>query len=125
MMTRRPWKPKPQPLVTVRGSTIDPKLRALVRTRAGNACECCAENLRGPWECHHRKLRSRGGQDSAANLLALCGHCHRRIHGHPSWAEDNGFMVRSYEDPKDVPVSIRCETARYLTVDGLYRIEAA
>lgn len=117
-LTRRPWNSKP--LVTVHGSEIDPKLRALVKARAGSHCECCANSLGAVWECHHRKLRSRGGQDSAANLLALCRECHRRIHGHPRWATEHGFMVTVNDDPRDMPVSVYCERSRLLTIDGLY-----
>lgn len=117
--TAIPWaRPK---MAGKRGlSTIDRPLRELIRTRAGGCCECCGERLPWPFEAHHRKLRSRGGQDSACNLAALCGLCHRRIHGHPKWAAENGFMVASGDDPALAAMLVRCESWRLLTVDGLY-----
>lgn len=120
-LTRRPWKAKVKPLVTIHGSTIDPALRALVKARAGGRCECCAERLPAHYECHHRKLRSRGGQDSATNLVALCNECHRRIHGHVKWATGHGFIVSAYDDPMVVPVAIYGTDLRFLTVDGFYK----
>lgn len=123
-MTRRlqraPWQ-APKPAVTVKGSTIDPKLRELVRLRANGCCELCGERLPAHWECHHRKLRSRGGQDSAANLLALDFGCHRRVHGHPKWSESQGFMVASTEDPATEPFALHGRAWRLLTTAGTYR----
>lgn len=115
-----PWK-RPKPAVTVRGSTIDPKLRMLVRDRAGGCCECCGVRIGArSYQCHHRKLRSRGGQDSAANLAALCSQCHNRCHGHVAWATEQGFIVSAYDDPATVPMAVRCESWRLLTIDGGY-----
>lgn len=123
-ITRAPWQ-RPRPAVTLRGSAIDPALRAVVRARANGMCECCGCLLGGAFQCHHRKLRSRGGQDSAANLLALCGPCHRRVHGHPAWASEHGFMVSAFEDPAQVPVAVRCERWQLLVPDGTYAEAAA
>jgi hypothetical protein len=118
-LRRAPWQ-RPKPAVTVRGSTIDPALRALVRDRAGGMCECCGDRLSPIFQAHHRKLRSRGGQDSAANLAALCGLCHRRVHSHVTWATEQGFIVSAFEDPARVPMAVRCEDWRYLTPEGHY-----
>lgn len=117
---RQPWQ-RPKPALTLHGSTIDPKLRELVYKRAGGLCECCGERLNpADYQCHHRKLRSRGGQDSATNLVALHGKCHTRIHGHPHWSEEHGFMVGSREDPKTVAVALHCAAWRLLTATGTY-----
>lgn len=118
-ITRQPWQ-RPKPAVTLHGSLIDPKLRALVYSRAAGNCECCGGGLGGDWQAHHRKLRSRGGQDSAANLVAVHPLCHRRIHGHPKWAEEHGFMCPSYEDPATYAVAIHGLAWRLLTATGTY-----
>lgn len=85
---------------------MDKGLRHEIYLRAGGRCDCCAEPLPGDeWEAHHRQLRSRGGQDSHENLIALCSTCHHtRIHGHPEWATRHGFMVASWGNPATVPV---------------------
>ena len=51
-------------------------LRAL--RRDGFTCQLCGthRNL----ELHHLRRRSRGGDGSAANLLAVCHDCHAQIH---------------------------------------------
>ena len=116
---RAPWQ-RPRPVVTKRGSLIDPALRDLVRTRAGGLCECCGDRLSPIFQCHHRKLRSRGGQDSAANLVALCGLCHRRVHSHVAWATDQGFIVSANDDPASVAVAVHLSSWRLLTPDGKY-----
>jgi len=116
---RAPWQ-RPKPALSLRGSTIDPTLRLLVRDRAGGLCECCGDRLSPIFQCHHRKLRSRGGQDSAANLAALCGLCHRRIHSRVEWATEQGFIVSATDDPARVPMAVRCDSWRYLTADGGY-----
>lgn len=121
---RAPWQ-RPKPAVTRFGSTIDPELRALIRERAGGRCECCGDRLSPIFQAHHRKLRSRGGQDSAANLVALCGLCHKRVHSHVTWATEHGFMVASSDDPALVPVAVRCESWQLLGYDGTYKTTEA
>lgn len=118
-ITRAPWQ-RPAPALTLRGSTVDPALRRLVRARSGGTCECCGDPLSLIFQAHHRKLRSRGGQDSAANLLALCGLCHRRIHNRVAWASEHGFIVSAYDDPATVAVAIGCDSWSLLTPDGRY-----
>lgn len=118
-LRRAPWQ-RPKPAVTKFGSTIDPTLRELVRARAGGECELCGIRLQGRWEAHHRKLRSRGGQDSACNLAALCFLCHRRCHQHVAWSEEQGYIVSSYADPATVPMALRESRWVLLTVDGQY-----
>jgi hypothetical protein len=114
-----PWsKPrvhKPSPKV------IDPGLRQQVRAREGGLCALCRDLLAPVWECHHRKLRSRGGQDSVTNLVALCSTCHRRVHGHPAWSEEHGFMVPATQDPASVPVAVGLRSWQHLHPSGAYR----
>lgn len=111
-----PWERKPPRVPHAR--EIDPALRAEVRERAGGRCELCSEPLGRTWEAHHRKLRSRGGQDSACNLVALCHLCHRRCHSHVAWAEEHGFIVASYDDPATVPLALHLDRWVLVTLRG-------
>lgn len=81
--------------------------RELTRQRADDGmCEVCG--IRPATNMHHRKNRSQGGRDTAANLLAVCGTgttgCHGYITEHPAEAYDKGWSVRRAFDPADVPV---------------------
>lgn len=79
---------------------------ALVDERDDYSCVRCGKTIYGGSR-HHRKLR-RFGDHSTANLILLCGSgttgCHGWVHAHPAESYDNGWMVRSYQDPKSVPV---------------------
>lgn len=113
-----PWWNKPKAIT--RFGILDPNLRRQVFARAGGECECCGDRLRQVWEAHHRKFRSRGGQDSIVNLAALCLLCHRRIHNHDVWATEHGYSVPSTEDPASVPMALHGVLFRLLTADGGY-----
>lgn len=59
---------------------------------------------------HHRKLRSQCSSTevhTVSNLMLLCGSgttgCHGWVHAHPAEAYDLGFLVHSYDKPKDIP----------------------
>ncbi len=90
-------------------------------SRSGGLCELCGQRLNSHWQAHHRKLASRGGQDSVTNLLALHPLCHRRAHGHPAWAEKVGVIVPSTADPALVRLALHGETWVRLAVDGSYQ----
>jgi 5-methylcytosine-specific restriction endonuclease McrA len=53
-------------------------LRKQVLTRDGWRCQLCG-SLRN-LQVHHRKFRSRLGDDTAQNLITLCVDCHRAGH---------------------------------------------
>lgn len=76
-----------------------------VALRSGGVCEGCGA---APAEAvHHRLYRSRGGEDTVDNLLALCGVGNvDKCHGvaHTLIGEHLGWSVRSGNDPADVPV---------------------
>lgn len=115
-----PWV-QPRPRGADRGSAIDRDVRDTVWKRARYCCECCGEPLvRRDYQAHHRKLRSRGGEDSAANLVALHPLCHRRIHDHPAWATEHGWMVPTNDDPATVAVALHGAAWRLLTAAGGY-----
>ncbi len=59
------------------------ELRVNVLARANGRCERC-----GKWvgyfylHVHHRKPRSRGGEHTLKNAVAMCGLCHMGVHEH-------------------------------------------
>jgi hypothetical protein len=84
-------------------------------------CAVCDQAL-GTWHLHHRKLRRHGGSDSYANVIAVHPQCHnlgtRSIHLNPEQAYDNGWLVHSWDNPEDIPVTSRGGTTHLLTGDG-------
>lgn len=79
---------------------IPDEVRALITARSGGVCEGCGAAR--ATEMHHRRFRSRGGDDSADNLLHLCGWgnhtgCHGIAHSGRQgalrgWAVPSGWM---------------------------------
>lgn len=87
---------------------MDPALRQAIYDRSHGRCDLCGCGLApSNWECHHRLLRSRGGKDEPANLIALHHTCHRAMHDMPEWADAHGFTVPSWADPAAWPVHRR------------------
>lgn len=99
-------------------------LRALVWARSRGYCEKCGSQLPDSWALHHRKLRSRGGKDEVQNFLALHHECHNlgtdSVHLNPSYATDKGYMVSSWEDPAECPVTLPDGSIVTLTPEGNY-----
>jgi len=100
--------------------------RPLVWARSGGRCERCGNGLPVVWECHHRKLRSQGGDWSLSNLLALHMDCHNAgsptgVHAHPADAYRNGYLVRSAFDPAAAPLLLHGRNWVLLTPDGAYQ----
>lgn len=87
---------------------IDPKVVALVEQRAQGYCEVCGKPEMKMMALHHRKLKSRGGKDTASNLIRVHHSCHNMktgsIHANPKWAQDKGFMVGSWQEPHEAPM---------------------
>ncbi|WP_394367348.1 HNH endonuclease [Changpingibacter yushuensis] len=106
-LTRRPWHPRRQRVHTATGrpaqTTIPTTVRKAVGERSSGSCDWCGKPLL-TFDAHHRQLRSRGGEHTAANLVALHRACHEHIHQHPGEATSRGFMVHSWETPEQVPV---------------------
>lgn len=117
---RAPWAlktppaPKPDP--------ISAETRALVRARAHHLCELCGVNPGS--HAHHRQLR-RFGRHGADNIVWVCGTDHQRIHGHPEWSYENGWLVRSTDDPATTPLSLHLARWVLLLPNGTYQNEAA
>ena len=87
---------------------MDKKLVAIVHQRSQGYCEVCGGFIQGEGALHHRKLKSRGGKDSASNLIYIHHSCHNMstdsIHLNPQKAEDKGWMVASWQEPHETPM---------------------
>ena len=87
--------------------------RADVFDRDDWSCRCCGLEARGDGNvelhAHHVDPRSEGGSDALENLLTLCRHCHRKLHGNVPMApvtNDAGKAVqraaqRAQRSPED------------------------
>jgi hypothetical protein len=67
-----------------------------------------------PWpgeSLHHRLPRSRGTDNSAANLVLLCGSgttgCHGEVESQRNVAYLAGLLLRTGQDPASEPVKLR------------------
>lgn len=90
---------------------------AVVDHRARGRCERCGKGALG-FDHHHRKLRSRGGGDTASNLVAICRRCHNWVHAHPRQASLEGWMVHEHLTPSRTRLrSLRWGDV-YLGLDG-------
>lgn len=97
----------------------------MVKVRSGGYCEKCGRPLTESWALHHRKLRSRGGKDTASNLVALHHECHNTgtdsVHLNPSASNQAGLMVATWQDSEEVPLILPSGAIVLLTDDGSYR----
>lgn len=81
------------------------RVRREVEERSGRVCEGCGQ--RHGENLHHRKYKSRGGADTLANALLLCGFgnasgCHGRAHSGDG--ADLGWSVSRFApNPAAVP----------------------
>lgn len=100
---------------------------AVVRDRSGGACELCGGV---GTQTHHRQPRGMGGVsgvglavNSPANLLRICGPCHRDAESRRALAYEEGWLVRRPTDPATVPARLRtAQGVGYwlLTAEGMY-----
>lgn len=67
----------------------------------GSGCEGSGQHI------HHRKLRSRGGEDTAENCVSICHVCHDWIHANVAESTKLGWIVQSWADPAHQPVRIQ------------------
>jgi hypothetical protein len=86
---------------------LDKKVVKIVEDRAGNYCEVCGGPALPSMALHHRKLKSRGGQDTPGNIIRIHHGCHNlrtdSIHHNPEKASQKGWMVSSWQNPSEVP----------------------
>jgi hypothetical protein len=99
-------------------------VRQAVYSRSKGYCEKCGKQLPESWALHHRKLKSRGGKDEVANLVALHHACHNfgtdSVHLNPTQASDKGLMVPSWQAPQECPLTLPDGSIVTLTDDGQY-----
>jgi len=100
------------------------ELREIVYARCRGYCEKCGKALPESWALHHRKLRSRGGLDEVPNLVALHHECHNlgtdSVHLNPANSQDYGFMVGSWQNPVECPITLSCGSIVILNDEGTY-----
>jgi len=101
-------------------------LREIVWLRCGGYCERCGIPLHeNDFALHHRKLKSRGGKDELSNLVALHHYCHNlgtdSVHLNPEDATREGFMVASWSNPEETPVTLGDGRMVLLTTSGHYK----
>lgn len=106
--------------------TIPKQTVELVIARAAGYCEVCGLPGSESMALHHRKLKSRGGKDTAANLIWIHHACHNlgtdSIHLNPAKAEQKGYMVGSWADPEETPIALPDGNFALLFDDGNYKI---
>jgi hypothetical protein len=102
---------------------IDQKVVNLVIERAAGYCEYCDCPAEESMALHHRKLKSRGGQDTVVNLVWVHHGCHNMktdsIHFQPKVAEKLGYMVHSWADPAEVSLIRADGSVVLLKEDGM------
>jgi hypothetical protein len=105
---------------------MDKKVVEIVRFRAGDYCEVCGQTSQESMALHHRKLKSRGGKDTPANLISVHHKCHNlgtdSIHLNPEWAEERGYMVPSWREPHEWPITLPDGRFALLLDDGTRKI---
>lgn len=103
---------------------MDTGLRQAVFDR-DHYCVKCGKPLREPVAVHHRKLRGQGGRDEITNLIALCSPCHNiapgSVHQNPRTSYASGWMVPSWADPAEWPVTLANGDRVLLTDAGTYQ----
>ena len=104
---------------------MERELRERLFTRAAGYCERCGGGMEfESFAAHHRLLRSQGGTDSLPNLMALHHSCHngdtKSVHAHPHTSYNEGWMVRSGQDPRITSMRIPGGVRVLLHEDGLY-----
>ena len=87
---------------------MNKQVAQIVIDRANGYCEKCGGVAAESMALHHRKLRSRGGLDTPANLIWVHHICHNlgtsSIHSQPALSEDKGWMVPSWKQPEECPI---------------------
>lgn len=90
--------------------------RQITYARSSGACEKCG--LQRATEWHHRKARSQGGLWLPSNGLHLDHQCHMEITDTRAVFYDNGWLVKSWQNPAEVPVLHHQWGLVLLTDDG-------
>lgn len=104
---------------------MSPELRMALFER-DRVCMKCGLGLREPVAVHHRKLRKHGGKDALSNLIALCSTCHNiapdSVHQNPEMSYRYGWLVPSWADPEEWPLTLPNGNHVLLLDDGDVRV---
>lgn len=99
--------------------------RGVVLLRSEGLCERCTGYGQ---TVHHRKKRSHLSKKEMwlpSNCVLLCGDgvrgCHGWVEHHPDLAATEGFHVRPWEDPAEIPVLWRGTRLVLLTDEGGFK----
>jgi hypothetical protein len=102
---------------------MDKQVAETVLNRAKGYCERCGKPA--DLALHHRKLKSRGGKDTVANLVAVCHPCHNlgtdSIHLNPQKATLKGWMIPTYAVIEDYPLHLANGNVVRLDNEGNYK----
>lgn len=98
-------------------SQVPKKVVEMVKKRDNQSCTRCG---RHGGNVHHRRMRSQSPKavvHNVENLIVLCGSgttgCHGWVHANPAESYENGWLVRSYQEPEFEPVT-DCEGGRWI-----------
>lgn len=103
--------------------TVSPKIRKQVFDRDMWCCVACGTSYE--LTIQHRINRQAGGskhRDNLANLIVLCWFHNSKLESDPEFARigrKNGWKLKSYEDPKLIPV--KYPDGKYLIDDEIRR----
>lgn len=112
----QPSRPKPLSSARPKVTPAEKAGKDAVKARSGGRCEigtgCVGQ------EVHHRKNRSQGGSWCPSNLLHLCARHHLHVGTNPAAARQQGWAVRSTDDPARTAVWLAGKGFTYLNPDG-------
>jgi 5-methylcytosine-specific restriction protein A len=98
-----------------------------VVNRDGGKCLKCRKVAT---DVHHRRPRGMGGTSDdhisygMANLVSLCRTCHDWVHANPWPSYTLGWLVKTGEDPDDVPIYTDADVIIKLLPDGTTKMQA-
>lgn len=94
-----------------------------VLERSNGYCESCGLPCGQP-ALHHRKLKSQGGKDEVCNLIAVHHKCHNlgtdSIHLNPAKSVEMGWIVPSWAQPSEFPLTFSDGSKVLLDNEGSY-----
>ena len=103
--------------------------RRITLIRDGYKCLLCFEEAT---DVHHRRAKGMGGTSDPdvkyglANLISLCRFHHSWVHGHVKESRQTGLIVPSWENPEDVPLTIKPGLfCAVLTKDGDMKVTSS
>lgn len=101
------------------------RARETVLNRDDYTCAGCGQDVRHVqwYSIQHRKARGVGGGNDLSNLVTLCGSatsqgCHWLCEQRSDEMTARGLVVRSHEEPKDIPVVLWTGRRVYLDDEG-------